>query len=248
MKRNVLAPALLAVLLCGAMLTVGCSKKNTAPVFSSFTATPNDSVLMPGAVVTLKVAATDVDADSLTFTWSKSAGTMPVTYGDSAVWTAPNAAQVCTVSVKCSDGTVEIDTSKVVRVRAWQLGNVDGYTPDSTYLPNVGTTEISFTWDVLDDPLPPGAVVDTILLTLEFDDSDTLQLEQFTVHLISPAGTEILLYDGIDLTTLDLSQFQVVGFEGEAVTGTWKLRFVRNNPSGYNGSVEACDLDVYYKY
>jgi hypothetical protein len=245
MNRKVLAPVLLAVLLCGAMLTVGCSKKNSAPVFSSFTATPNDSVLMPTSVVTFKVAATDEDNDSLTFTWSKSAGTMPVTYGDSAVWTAPNAAKVCTVSVKCSDGTADIDTSKVVRVRDWLSGDLDAFTPDSTYLPNVGTTEVPFTWD---DTLPPGAIVDSILLTLEFDDSDTLEMEQFTLHLVSPAGTEILLYDGVDLTTLDLSQFAVVGFAGEAATGTWKLKFVRNNPAGYNGAVEACDLDMTYKY
>ena len=247
MQRKVIAPALLAVLFCGTMLTVGCSKKNTAPVFSSFTATPSDSVLMPSSVVTLKVAATDEDNDSLTFTWSKSAGTMPVTYGDSAVWTAPNAAQVCTVSVKCSDGTADIDTSHVVRVRAWLSGDLDGFTPDSTYLPNVGTTEIPFTWDV-DDPFPPGAKVDSMLLTMTFDDSDSLEMEQFNVYLVSPAGTEVLLYDGVELTTLDLEQYAVPGFAGEVVTGTWELKFVRNNPTGRNGVVESCDLDMTYKY
>jgi hypothetical protein len=248
MQRNVVAPVLLAVLLCGTMLMVGCPKKNTAPVFSSFTATPNDSVLMPTAVVTFKVAATDEDGDTtLTFTWSKSDGTISANSGDSVVWTAPNAAKVCTVSVKCSDGEADMDTSKVVRVRAWLSGDLDGFTPDSTYLPNVGTTEIPFTWDV-DDPFPPGAILDSMLLTLEFDDSDTLELEQFNLYLVSPAGTEILLYDGVDLTTLDLSQFAVVGFAGEAVTGTWKLKFVRNNPSGYNGAVGSCDLDMTYKY
>ncbi len=247
MQRKVIAPALLAVLLCGTMLMVGCPKKNTAPVFSSFTATPNDSVLMPTAVVTFKVAATDEDSDSLTFTWSKSAGTMPVTYGDSAVWTAPSAVGVCTVSVKCSDGEAEIDTSRVVRVRAWLSGDLDGLTPDSTYLPNVGTTEIPFTWDV-DDPFPPGAIVDSMLLTMAFDDSDSLEMEQFYVYLVSPAGTELLLYDGVERTNLDLEQYTVPGFADEAVTGTWKLKFVRNNPSGRNGVVEECDLDVTYKY
>jgi hypothetical protein len=229
------------------MLMVGCPKKNTAPVFSSFTATPNDSVVMPMTVVTFKVAATDVDNNTLTFTWSKSAGTMPQTYGDSAVWTAPSAPAVCTVSVKCSDGTAEVDTSKVVRVRAWLSGDIDGLTPDSTYLPNVGTTEIPFTWD-LDEALPPGAVVDSMMITLDFDDSDTLEIEDFNVYLVSPAGTEVLLYDGVELTVLDLSMYDVDGFAGEAVTGTWKLKFVRNNPSGYNGAVEQCDLDINYKY
>jgi len=247
MQRNVIAPVLLALLLCGMMLMVGCTKKNSEPVFTSFTATPNDSVLIPKAVVTFKVAATDEDSDTLTFTWSKSDGSMPGTYGDSAVWTAPNAAKVCTVSVKCSDGEAEVDTSKVVRVRAWLSGNIDGYTPDSTYLPNVGTTEIPFTWDA-SDTLKPGAVVDSMMITLGFDNSDTLELEQFNVYLVSPTGKEVLLYDGIEQTVLDLSMYDVTGFADEAVTGTWKLKFVRNNPSGYNGAVGSCDLDMTYKY
>jgi hypothetical protein len=111
----------------------------------------------------------------------------------------------------------------------------------------VGTTEIPFTWDV-DDPLPPGAVVDSMMIGLDFDDSDTLEIEDFNVYLVSPAGTEVLLYDGVELTVLDLSMYDVDGFAGEAVTGTWKLKFVRNNPSGYNGAVEQCDLDINYKY
>lgn len=247
MQRNVIAPVLLAVLLCGTMLMVGCPKSNSEPVFTSFTATPNDSVVIPNAVVTFKVAATDEDNDALTFTWSKSDGTMPGTYGDSVVWTAPSAAKVCTVSVTCSDGDAEVDTSKVVRVRAWLSWNIDGYTPDSTYLPNMGTTEIPFTWDI-GDTLEPGAVVNSIMLTLEFDDSDTLELEIFSVYLVSPVGTEVLLYDGVEQTVLDLSMYDVYGFEGEAVTGTWKLKFVRNNPNGYNGVVQQSDLDIEYNY
>ena len=246
MKSKVIAPILSAILICGMLLTVGCDK-NSAPVFSSFTATPNDSVLMPTAVVKLHVAATDANGDALTFTWSKSAGTMPVTYGDSAVWTAPNVAKVCTVSVKCSDGTAEIDTNWVTRVRGWLNSSIDGFTPDSTYLPNVGTTEIPFTWDT-GATLQPGALVDSILITLEFDDTDTLELEQFQVYLISPTGTQVTLYDGIEQTQLDLSMYDVDGFEGEAVTGTWKLKIVRDNPSGYNGVVEECDLDINYRY
>jgi hypothetical protein len=247
MQRSVIAPLILAVLFCGMMLMVGCTQKNNEPVFSLFTATPNDSVLMPTAVVTFKVAATDEEADSLTFTWSKSAGSMPVTYGDTAVWTAPNAAAVCTVTVKCSDGNSTIDTSRIVRVRAWMKESFDEYTPDSTYLPNVGTTEIPFSWDA-SDTLKPNATLDSLLITLEFSNSDTLELEQFQVFLVSPAGTEVLLYDGVEQTVLDLSMYGVPGFTGEPVAGTWKLKFVRNNPSGYNGAVEQCDLDIEYSY
>jgi subtilisin-like proprotein convertase family protein len=73
-------------------------------------------------------------------------------------------------------------------------------------------------------------------------------MEQFNVYLVSPAGTEVLLYDGVELTTLDLEQYAVPGFAGEVVTGTWELKFVRNNPTGRNGVVESCDLDMTYKY
>lgn len=246
MQRNVIAPVLLAVLICGTMLTVGCQKKNSEPVFSSFIAIPNDSVVMPTAVVRFRVAATDADNDDLTFTWSKSGGTI-LADGDSAMWTAPSAAAICTVSVKCSDGTAEIDTSRIVRVRGWMGSSVDGLTPDSTYLPNVGTTEISFTWDT-STPIPPGALVDSMMITLSFDDTDTLELEQFQVYLISPAGTQVTLYDGVEQLVLDLSMYDVDGFADEAVAGTWKLKFVRNNPSGYNGIVEECDLDINYRY
>ena len=86
------------------------------------------------------------------------------------------------------------------------------------------------------------------MITLGFDNSDTLELEQFQLYLVSPTGTEVLLYDGVDQTVLDLSMYDVTGFAGEAVTGTWKLKFVRDNQSGYNGAVEQCDLDIYYSY
>jgi hypothetical protein len=116
MQRRVIAPVLLAVLLCGTMLMVGCPKNSSEIVFSAFTATPNDSVLTPSATVTFMVAATNEDNDPITFTWSKSAGALSATTGDSVVWTAPNAASVCTVSVKAIDDDGSADTSKVVRV------------------------------------------------------------------------------------------------------------------------------------
>ncbi len=247
MQRNVIAPVLVVLLMCGILIMGGCGKKNSAPVFSSFTRSPADAELAPTSKVTFKVAATDDDGDALTFSWTFSAGTPTTATGDSVVWTAPNAAKSCTVTVKCSDGEEEIDTSMVVTVRAWKTGNVSGISPDSTYLPNTGTTEIPFTWDV-SDTLKPGAIVDKVTLSISVDEADSLEIEEFTVHLVSPKGTAVLVYDGVSLTELELSLEEIDGFAGEPVAGTWKLKFVRNNPSGYNGVVEECDLDIDYKY
>ncbi len=247
MQRNVIAPVLVVLLLGGILLMGGCPKKNSEPVFFSFTRSPADTLLAPASKVTFKVAATDEDGDSLTFTWTFSAGTPTTASGDSVVWTAPSAATVCTAKVRCSDGEAEIDTSMVVRVRAWLTGSVAGTTPDSTYLPNNATTEIPFTWDPT-EPIKPGAIVDKVTLSISVDEADSLEIEQFTVHLVSPRGTAVLVYDGISLTELELSLEDINGFAGEPVEGTWKLKFVRNNPQGYNGVVEECDLDVDYKY
>jgi len=248
MQRKVVAPLLVALIVCVMVLVTGCSKKNHNPVLGAIAVTPADTVA-PGGDITLKVTATDEDNDSLTFTWTKTtAGTLSPTTGDSVVWTAPTAAATCTLTVVCADGADGADTAtKVVYARGWMTSSIDGFTPDSTYLPNTGTTEVPFTWDT-SDTLKPGAIVDSIAITLGFDDPDTLALEQFDLYLVSPHGTEVLLYDGVDLNTLDLSQYGVTGFAGEAVTGTWKLKFVRNNSQGYNGVVEDCDLDVDYKY
>ena len=117
MLRNIIAPVLLAVLLCGTVLMVGCPGEGNELTFTAFTATPNDSVLAPTTAVTFTVDADNEDKDTISFTWSKSAGTLSATTGDSVVWTAPSAASVCTISVRATDDDGTADTSKVVRVQ-----------------------------------------------------------------------------------------------------------------------------------
>jgi len=245
--RSIAVFALTAVVGCGMVFLAGCGEKNEAPEITSLTATPNDSVVVPEAKVVFKVAATDADGDSLTFEWLASGGTITATQPESVVWTAPAAAQVCTVGVKCSDGDKTAEANKVIRARAWSHANASAFTPDSTYLPNMGTTEIPFTWDP-SDSLRAGARVESLEITIDVDDADTLELENFLVYLVSPQGTQVLLYDGGELGALDLSLFDVYGFEGEPANGTWKLVFIRDNPQGYNGVVYDCDLDLLYQY
>ncbi|MEO0080450.1 MAG: proprotein convertase P-domain-containing protein, partial [candidate division WOR-3 bacterium] len=206
-------------------------------------ATPGDTVPPTGFVV-LRVSATDEDGDQLSFSWSASAGIVAPATGDSVVWTAPPAPVTATITVICSDGNNGADTAtKELVARTWFTGEVAGETPDSTYLPAPGTVLIPFTFDTA---IAAGAVVDSLFLTTKFEPAD-LETLNFNVYLVSPQGTEVLIYDGIELTTLEVSDLNVSGFTGEAAAGTWKLKVAR--PSvGLEGYAEDCELEIYYHY
>ncbi|MBN2538092.1 hypothetical protein JXB37_07450, partial [candidate division WOR-3 bacterium] len=187
---------LLAVAAAGLVgLLFGCGELNHDPVITSLTATP-DTTVRPGAVIVLAVSATDVDDDSLAFSWSATAGTLSATTGESVEWTAPDSATAGTVTVACSDGQGGEDSAfKAVNSRAWLEFDMDGYTPDSTHLANPGLTEAEFTFELDGDPFPPGSVADSVFITTDFV-PDTLALEGFDVWVVSPTGTASLIYDG----------------------------------------------------
>ncbi len=99
------------------VVTSGYSRQNHAPKIILFAAVPDDSVVTEKTTVTLLVAAADKDDDRLTYVWSSSTGSLSDTTGDRVVWTAPDFAATCTLSVECNDGTTTVDTSMVVRVK-----------------------------------------------------------------------------------------------------------------------------------
>jgi hypothetical protein len=246
MNPKRIAPLLAAVVLLG--LVVGCGTQNHDPVITALTATP-DATVRPLETVVLAVTATDEDTDSLAFAWSATAGTLSATTGENVTWTAPDGAVTGTVTVACSDGRGGEDAaSKDVSSRAWLRYDMDGTTADSTYLPNPGTTEAVFVFELDSDPFPVGSIVDSVFLTTDFEPAAELQLEQFNVWVVSPSGTQRLIYDGYDLTELDVYDLRITVFAGEPAPGTWKLRITRERQGGVEGYADECILQVYYHY
>ncbi|MFO7675658.1 MAG: hypothetical protein R6X12_05045 [bacterium] len=240
-----IAPLPMAVALLG--LLVGCGQ-NHDPVITSLTATP-DATVRPLETVLLAVSATDEDSDSLAFTWNATVGTLSATTGETVTWTAPDGAATGTVTVACSDGQGGTDAaSKDVSSRAWNRSAMDGETPDSTYLLNPGTTEATFVFELDGDPFPAGSIVDSVFITTDFEPTEQLQHEQFNVWVVSPSGTQKLIYDGYDLILLDVYDLRLTPtFAGEPAEGAWKLRVTRVN-QGVEGFFAACDLEVFYHY
>jgi len=243
MQYRGIAVLTLTIALAGFLMVPGCGEVNHNPVLGAITATPGDTAV-PGGTVILKVSATDADGDQLTYTWSATAGTVAPTTGDSVVWTAPATPTTATVTVVCTDDKNGADTAtKTLVARAWFSNEVDGETADSTYLPAPGTVEIPFT---LDTTVHAGGVVDSVILCTKFEPAE-LDTVIFNVYLVSPHGTEVLIYDGIDKTTLEVSDYKVDGYTGESAGGTWNLK-VERPTAGMEGYAEDCEIEIYYHY
>jgi len=238
-------PLALAVAIVGLLL--GCSNTvNHDPVIESISATP-DAPVQPGSVVALTVTASDPDGDPLTCEWSATAGILSANTGTSVTWTAPNDAATATITVTCTDGNEGTDVeTKTVSARAWMRNDVFAYTPDSTYLANPGTSEGVFEFD-FDETFPSGALIDSALITTDFEPLDELEMEVFNVWVVSPAGSAVLVYDGFNLVTLDVDDFFLAGIAGEPAEGTWKLRVTRS-AKGVEGYADECELTVFYRY
>ncbi len=247
MSLKRIGPLALAVAIVGLM--VGCGEQiNHDPVIQSITATP-DSPVRPEQTVTLTVTATDEDGDELTFTWNTTVGQLSATTGETVVWTAPNGAANGTVTVVCDDDHGgQAQASKAVSSIAWQYGygDIDGETADSSYIRNPGTTETVFVMDP-EVAIPSGAVIDSAFVNTYFDPVDELELEQFYVWAVSPAGTQVLLYDGFNLTNLEVDDFRLAGTEGQTAEGTWKIK-VERQTKGVEGCIEDCELEIYFHY
>jgi hypothetical protein len=241
MEFRRIAPLAVLVLAGGLIFLAVCTKTNNAPILSDITATPSDSALV-GTALRLKAAATDADDDPLTYSWAATSGTLAGAAGDSAAWT-PTAAGQCTITVVCEDDAGGADTmTRVVRgYQAWRYGSVQGETPDSTFLAPSATTLVPF---LLDDEMPEGALLDSAFVTTDLE-PDTVG-EYFRIWLVTPSGSEVLVYDGLNGEP-DVDNFLVQGVKGEGLKGSWRLKVVRND-SPIERYADVCDLDVYYHY
>lgn len=104
-RLSLKAVALLAVPMLAALLLGGCPATNTPPVANAGT----DQTVSVNAIVQLNGAgSSDADGNTLTFTWTQTAGTaVTLTNGDTAAPTfiAPAAATSLTFQLSVSDGT-----------------------------------------------------------------------------------------------------------------------------------------------
>ncbi|MBU1616082.1 hypothetical protein KJ693_12345 [bacterium] len=109
---------------------------NQAPTISSLSANPTTVSL--GGNSTITCTASDPDGDSLTYTWTKTGGTISEN-GFQVTWTAPQTDRTYTITCTISDGKGGAD-QKSVTVTVASGGNggdeafpfVDGYSPPLT--------------------------------------------------------------------------------------------------------------------
>jgi hypothetical protein len=86
----------------------GTTPANTDPTVTGIDAAPSTTVI-PGATVNLTAHATDADGDSLTYSWSATAGTVAGTT-DTATYATPTIEGAYTVTCTVLDGRGGVDT------------------------------------------------------------------------------------------------------------------------------------------
>ena len=241
-KRIALLAALLAA--GGMILMAGCTKANHDPIIAGINATPADSVAV-GSSITLTAVATDEDGDALTYEWTVTGGgTLSQSTTSVVVWTAP--ATECSATIECrvSDGHAAAATlTKAVNATVvWRFANVQGYTPDSAGLPANTTTFVPF---AMEDPMPQGAIIDSVFVTTDLEPDDLLG-EDFRIWAVSPSGSEVIVYDGLNGEP-DVDNLLLQGIKGEAAKGNWRLRITRPNSTDERWC-EECEIDLYYRY
>lgn len=111
-------------------ITADVTVPNRNPVITSGP-TANPSTINTGQTSTISVTASDPDNDTLTYTWTKTGGTITGT-GSSVTYTAPNTADTYTITVVVSDekgGSVSGNVNVVVTYTMVQNlnhpGNID---------------------------------------------------------------------------------------------------------------------------
>ena len=110
-------------------VNVTVTKSNNPPIITSIVANP--TTISTGAVSAITCTASDLDSDTLTYTWSAASGTISGT-GSQINWTAPASSSTYIINITVSDGHGGSAQSSV---------NVGAYPHE---LPDTGQTQ-SFT-------------------------------------------------------------------------------------------------------
>jgi hypothetical protein len=226
----------------GLILMAGCNQPNHDPIITAINATPSDHVEL-GGTVNLSVVATDQDNDPLTFTWQAASGTLSATTGTSVVWTAPLTEGSYSVTVSATDGREGVATMdrSLAAFQVWNAGDMQGFSPDSVYLPANATTYIPFE---LEDEMPTGALIDSIFVSTDLEPDG--EYENFRIWIVSPGGTEVLVYDGMNGDP-DVDDYLIPAVKGETAKGDWRLKVTRG-VSATQRWAEECSIEMFYRY
>ena len=116
---------------------------NNPPVINSLTASATS--VQQGGTVNLSCSASDADGDALTYTWTKTGGTLSSTTGTSTVWTAPTTVGTYTVTVTVSDGEASVNQSKTITVTETPNNPpvINSMTASATSVQQGGTVNLS---------------------------------------------------------------------------------------------------------
>ncbi len=139
------AKVAMALVIIAAVSIAGCGMQvNQAPVINSLTANP--TTVSTGGSSTITCNATDADGDTLTYTWSSTAGTVTGA-GASVTWMAPSVDGTYTVTVTVADGkggtaTDSVDISVIVGNNPPVIASVVAASPS---VPPGGTTAVTCT-------------------------------------------------------------------------------------------------------
>jgi hypothetical protein len=94
---------------------------NTSPVIASLT--PSSPSVLPGGNCTVTCSASDADGDTLTYTWSATAGTFSGT-GSVVTWIAPTIEGTYNISVNVMDGKGGSDTDSCTITVEERFGSI----------------------------------------------------------------------------------------------------------------------------
>ncbi len=174
LKRSNLFPLLMAIPL---VLILGCSEgdreENFSPRISVFEA--ESDIVEPGTQVGIKLKATDIDGDKLSYEWYATGGTVQ---GDDlgAIWTAPAEERKYLIEVTVSDGRKS--TTSTIDIRVWRTR------PGDYYPLAVGNT-----WNYRDDA--GNRVIFEIVDTIDIQVTSDRTVKSYVLQKSSPdAGLE----------------------------------------------------------
>jgi len=229
---------MIVMLLLMGIFLITCQKKNEPPVIESITANP-DSVTT-GQATTLTVSASDPDGDELTYTWSKTSGTLSSIHGSTVTWTAPATTGSYSITVKAEDpGDMSDEASKTIKV---YQSIVYGYT-EGIISPGLPIYDSTWTYSTIAlTGAPTNAVIDSIQIATNI--THTYPIDLF-ILLEAPDLADVTLWD--NTYPGGIAGITTTSFNGKGVNGNWTLWIFDEYPVD-EGTLNSWGIGIFWHY